>query len=477
MHSSAARALVLLFAFGCAGTSPERVVRSLRPALDVQGRPAVRWSVAERLAHHDIPGVSIAVADRGRIVWARGFGVLEAGRDERVSASALFQAASISKVIAATATLRLADRGTLDLDADVNRYLRSWQVPENELTARKQVTLRRILSHQAGLSVHGFTGYPHDRALPTILQVLDGKAPAATKPVRVVSIPGTTTSYSGGGTTVQQLLLTDVTQRPFPLLMKELVLSPLGMNDSTFEQPLPEALRARVARGHADGRAIEGGWRIGPEMAAGWLWTTPADLLRWAIAIDEARDGKAGAILSRRTATEMLTLQQEPYGLGPVLEGSGRAFRFSHGGNNPGYTTQLTYFPETGQGAAIMVNSVGADMLIDELTRAIAAEYGWPALAPLQVTPAILDETALARIAGNYEIRFPGAKEPSPAQLWHENGRLAFHAPPIVTDDEVIPLSSTELVSPAWGYTIRFDAPGGFTVTYGQNVMTGTRVP
>ncbi|MBV8516975.1 MAG: beta-lactamase family protein [Acidobacteria bacterium] len=451
-------------------------MRTLPPAVVVAGRPVPHATLADRMAGAHIPGVSIAVVENGRIAWARGFGVQEAGGRDAVTAHTLFQAASISKVIAATMTLRLVDAQKLDLDADVNRALRSWQVPENAFTATQKVTLRRILSHTAGLTVHGFPGYRPDGALPSVLDVLDGRAPATNAPVRVDTVPGSTTRYSGGGIVIEQLLLTDVTGRAFPQLARELVLDPLQMRDSTFEQPLPPPLAARAARGHdEDGGVIPGGWAIGPEMAAGWLWTTAADLMKWAIAIDASRAGTSGAPLSRGLASQMLTPQKDVYGLGPVLEGSGRAFRFSHGGNNPGYTTQFIYFPETHQGAAILVNRVGADQLIDELTRAIAEEYDWPALKPLRVTPATLADAAIANLTGAYALQFPGSDPPSPATIAWKNGRLALDAPPIITDDELIPISATELVSPAWGYRIRV-AGRGFTLTYNGTDMTATRV-
>lgn len=432
------------------------------PAIEVSGRPALQWTMAARMAHYHVPGVSVAVADHGRIVRAEGFG-------DHITTSTMFQAASVSKVIAATATLRLADQGKLDLDADVNRVLRSWKVPENEFIAREKVTLRRILSHTAGLTVHGFRGYKPGGPMPTIVQVLDGQPPAANAPVRVVSVPGSVTNYSGGGITIEQLVLTDVTQRPFPELMNELVLAPLGMRDSTFAAPSNPAL------GHdADGNVIDGGWAIGPEMAAGWLWTTPSDLLRWAIAIDAARDGKANAILSKRMAAEMLTAQKDQYGLGPLLEGSGRAFRFGHGGNNAGYRAQVTYFPETGQGAAIMVNGEGGDFLIDEIMRAIASHYDWPDLKPQTVTAIALSDTALANVTGDYDLFFPGASKAAPMRITSDSARLIVNVPPVINDDEVVALSATEFVSVALGYRMRLDA-NGLTLTYGQAEMHATR--
>ena len=446
-----------LFAFlvlAAACRAPHDVTHALRPAIEVTGRPAVQWSLAERMAHYHAPAVSIAIADGGRIVDARAFG-------EGVNASTPFQAASISKVIAATATLRLVEQGKLDLDTDVNRYLRSWRVPDSD-----QVTLRRILTHRAGFNVHGFMGYKPGTATPTILQVLDGKPPAQNQPIRVTIPPDTKTLYSGGGITVEQLVLTDVTGKTFPELVQELVLDPLNMRDSTYATP------AHPAKGYdGDGHLIDGGWRMGPEMAAGWLWTTPSDLLRWAIGIDEARDGKAHAILAKKTATEMLTSQHDLYGLGPILEGSGRAFRFGHGGNNAGYLAQLVYFPETNQGAAIMVNNGKADVLIDEILRAIAVEYHWPAFVPERVTAVPFDAT---KIAGAYDLRLPGGSEPIASRIASANGRITFSAPPMIENDEIIAVSNTELVSPLWGYHIRLTEKG-FTATYGDSVLTGTR--
>jgi CubicO group peptidase (beta-lactamase class C family) len=462
----------------------ERVVRALRPAVEIEGREGGRWTIAQRMAEHAVPGVSIAVVEGGRIAWARGFGVRQAGSADSVTAETRFQAASISKVIAATATLRLVEQGRLDLDADVNRQLTLWRVPENRFTEREKVTLRRILSHTAGLTVHGFRGYGPGQPVPTTLQVLDGVAPATSAPVRVDTTPGAVTRYSGGGTTVQQLVLEEVMRQPFPRLMDALVLAPLGMAHSTFEQPLPPPLFAGAARGHdAEGHALPGGGSVYAEMAAGGLWTTPTDLLRLAVAIDQARDGAPGGILSQAMAAQMLTVQKDLYGLGPELEGTGRAFRFGHGGSNPGFRAQLTYFPETGQGAVVMVNGDGGDLLIDEIQRGIAAEYGWPALAPVRMTPADISEAATLALTGEYAMRTdPASAETLPATVSRDGGRILFGAPPLLSGDEIVPESDTSFVSPLWGYRIVFDVDAsgratGFTLTYAANVFTATRAP
>ncbi len=249
----------------------ERVLGGLRPPIAIKGQPPVRWKLAERMADSHVPGLSIAVIDDGKIAWARGFGVREAGTNEPVTTSTLFEAQSISKAVAATATLVLVNSGRLSLDESPNTYLKSWKLPYNEFQAHEKVTLRRILSHSSGLSVGGFAGYRTGDALPTLLQILNGEKPANNPPIRVDFTPGSMSRYSGGGAEVMQQLLMDVTGQPFPELMKRLVLGPAGMTLSTYEQPLPEARWSNAASGHDGARAVikgkwpnssgDGGWR------------------------------------------------------------------------------------------------------------------------------------------------------------------------------------------------------------------------
>lgn len=193
-----------------------RVVASLSPVVRIKGATPARVALADRMKHFHVPGVSVAVFDRGRLAWARGFGVTRSGTTSPVKADTMFQAASISKVMTATATLRLVDQGRLSLDRDVNTWLRSWKVPDSPLTAKEKVTLRRIVSHTAGLTGHSAGGYTATEPLPSLLEILDGKKPAKTAAIRVDVVPGSLSRYSGGGVTIEQLLLTDVTGTPFP---------------------------------------------------------------------------------------------------------------------------------------------------------------------------------------------------------------------------------------------------------------------
>ena len=265
-----------------------RVVHGLRGNVQVASRPLRTWSLTDRMAQFKVPAVSIAVIANGRIAWARGFGVKETGTNDSVTAETLFQAASISKPVTATATMRLVAAGKLDLDTDVNQYLKSWRVPANRFTETEKVTLRRLLGHTGGLTVHGFPGYAATAPVPTLVQILNGEKPANTAAVRVDTTPGVLWRYAGGGTTVQQLLLTDQTGEPFPALMNRLVLAPIGMTRSTFEQPIPGSHRAGAARAHrGSGQMIPGRWHTYPEMAAAGLWTLQDDNLLHAVFLSQ----------------------------------------------------------------------------------------------------------------------------------------------------------------------------------------------
>lgn len=401
-----------------------RIENGLLPRVLIKGTPKPKMTIAERMAHHKVPGISIAVINGGAIEWARGYGVLKTGGKEPVTAETLFQAASISKPVAALGALYLVEQGKLNLDEDVNLKLKSWKVPENEFTKDKKVTLRALLSHSAGTTVHGFRGYAASEPVPSLLEVLDGrKPPANSAPVRVDTVPGTKWRYSGGGFTVAQLLITDVSDRPFPEFMKETVLDRLAMKESTYEQPLSQASVARAAVGHSrTGEAIEGRWRTYPEMAAAGLWTTPSDLARFAIEIQESRAGKSNKVLSQKMMAAMLKPGVGGHGLGIETKGEGRAATFSHGGSNEGFRTMMFAYAETGQGAVIMTNGDSGSLLYDEILRSVAAEYNWPDYR--------LSEREVVQVAPEVYASYAGSYQTSNAQLTVavEGGRLFLKA-------------------------------------------------
>lgn len=383
----------------------QRIENGLLPAVVINGQAPVPMKLSDRMRHYKVPGVSIAVINHGEIEWARGYGVKEAGTADRVTNSTLFQAASISKPVTAMAALRLVQEGKLKLDEDVNQELKSWKVPENEFTKEKQVTLRELLSHSAGLTVHGFTGYAAGEPVPTLVQILNGEKPANSEPIRVDIPPGSKWRYSGGGYVVTQQLILDVTGKSFPDFMEQRVLRPLQMTDSTYQQPLPQALRAQAAAGHrGDGKVIPGKWHTYPEMSAAGLWTTPSDLAKFAIAIQNGKSGKSQTVLSQAMITQMLTKQIDDWGLGLNLQGTGRDARFSHGGANEGFRCSLIAYDDTGQGAAVMTNSDSGGSLAEEVLLAIAHEYGWSGYKPKEITTVHVDPHVLADYAGTYKL-------------------------------------------------------------------------
>ena len=426
-----------------------RVENGITTPVLVAGQAIHTTSLAERMRQTRTPAVSIAVINQGRIEWARAYGSLQAGGGAPADTATRFQAASISKPVAALGALLMVERGALSLDGDVNDHLRTWRVPENAFTAREKVTLRRIVSHTAGLNVDHFPGYAAGAPVPTTVQVLDGAPPANTPAVRVDTVPGALLRYSGGGPTVMQQMMEDVSGRPFAALMDETVLRPLGMIHSSFEQDVPPEIAARTARAHdRQGATLAGGWHRYPEMAAAGLWTTPSDLARFALAVHRAWRGEAGGVISPALARQMLTRQAGDdgyaFGLGLMVERVGTpAWSFGFGGVNEGYRAQMILFGETGQGVVIMSNSENGFDVGYDLMRAVAREYGWPAWQPAVKTPVALSPAALRDAPGRYRLVSGG--DTVTLAITVENGQLVGTNPNWSAPRVFYPLSATEL--------------------------------
>ncbi len=355
------------------------------------GQPPLQMNLQQVMQALNVPGLSVAVIDDFRIAWTKAYGVTEAGTTTPVTPRTLFQAGSISKSVTAAGALFLVDQGKLSLDANVNQQLTTWKVPDNDFTATQKVTLRRILDHSAGLTVHGFPGYAVGDTIPTLVQIFNGEKPANTAPIRVDFVPGTKHRYSGGGTTIEQQLILDVTRKPFPQFMRETVLAPIGMTESTFEQPLPPALAAKAASGtRPDGSLLPGKWHIYPEMAAAGLWTTPTDLAKFAIEIALSKNGKSNRVLTEAMTRQMLTPQIEQSGLGVFLGMGGNPDAFGHNGADEGFQADLIMISDTGKGMAVMANSDNGLEAEIYLLDSIAKEYGWRWTPPKSSTASAL---------------------------------------------------------------------------------------
>lgn len=334
-----------------------------------------RKDVLARMNRAGVPGLGIALFNNGKLEWARGYGLLHAKEEAPVTEHTRFHAGAISQSLTALAALRLVEQKKLGLDQPLNEKLASWKVPENDYYRKKPATLRHVLSHSAGFNVSALG--IHSDSPPSLLDVLEGKA--ETPAVTVEAEPGTKAVESVGGYCVAQQLLMDVSGKPFPDLIQELVLDPAGMKESAFA-PLPKEWESDAAVGHFVSQQPLP-WRISncaPALAAGGLWTTPGDLARFVIALCEAHQGKPKAILSAALSESMLTRQIEDRGLGVTLSGKGKSLAVVLKGTSTGYVCNVIAYPATGQGAVIMTNSDTGDRLITELVASLKLQYGWP---------------------------------------------------------------------------------------------------
>jgi CubicO group peptidase (beta-lactamase class C family) len=368
------------------------------------------WTIQERMQHFEVPGVSIAVINNGQIEWLRAYGVRDVSSREPVTTDTLFQAASISKPVSALGAMLLVSDGKLSLDENVNQKLRSWKIPENEFTARTPVTLRGLLSHTAATTVHGFMGYPVDAMRPTVPQILEGAKPANSAAVRVDVQPGTLWRYSGGGTTIVQQLVEDVSTQPFASFMQSRVLKPAGMLASAYEQPLSPARAKLAASGHIDGTRIVGKWHVYPELAAAGLWTTPRDLATFALLVQRAANGQTLPWLSTATAKQMVTAmspvpsEQGGWALGFGVRESKGVVQFFHGGSNEGFQCNLLMSLKEGRGIVVMTNGSAGSRLIEEINNAVAQVYGWAEMAPDVRKTVKLAPAALRAFEGEYAV-------------------------------------------------------------------------
>jgi len=380
----------------------DAIENGLLPAVLPAGDSLTRFTLAERMEYYHVPGVSIAILKDGKIHWAKGYGVADSLQGTTVDTNTLFQAGSISKPVAALAALHLVQEGKLDLDTDVNTYLTGWTIPDHEWSEETPVTLRHLLTHTGGLTVHGFPGYTQTDTFPDVEQVLTGKG--NTPAIFVDTKPGTNWRYSGGGYTIMEKVVEDVSGMPLEDYTRQHVLDPMGMVKSTYEQPLPTKYYSQASAAYTgSGRYIEGGWHNYPEQAAAGLWTTPRDLLRYAIEMQTAYAGESDKVIDQETVSEMLTRHQNDWGLGPSLSSAEEPLIFAHGGKNAGFSnTFMAFAKKGGGGLAVMTNADLGTSLMREIERAISAHYGWETALPRRVETITIPEDARPAFEGAY---------------------------------------------------------------------------
>lgn len=371
--------------------------QKLRPTVIAQN--AHPFTLQERMQAHHVPGVAVAIIEDGKVVAAQGYGVLQAGKNNPVNADTLFSAGSISKLITAASVLALRDQGALDLDQDIQSYLRSWKLPPHP--SKTSISLRMLLSHTSGLNLPGFADLGPKDPLPTLLQSIQGLPPAKNKALARTQAAGQVHMYSGGGYLLTQLVLEDLSQKPFAQLAQTLVFGPLEMSSSSFAQPLP-ANTPNVAKAHgAKGqpRALPRGYESMPELAASGLWTSAKDLAKLVAALLSEQSP-----LSASTRRSMLTrVAPGSHGLGPRLDQERDQHYFYHAGANESYKAWIEGNPSTGQGLVVLTNAQHGDRLYVEIRNAVADAMNWPINRPFLLDSKALPNAWTAQFTGQYQ--------------------------------------------------------------------------
>lgn len=438
------------------------VENSLKKEIQIQGEDNVVMNIIDRMRHYNIHSMSIAIISNNKIEWTKAYNISE----NEVNPDTLFQAASISKSIAAVMALSLVENNKLFLDNNVNEVLTTWKVKENFYTKNEKVTLRRLLSHTAGLNVRSFEGYCSSLAkqsIPDVLQILNGENPASNLLIEAYDIPGNNFSYSGGGYMMVQKMMEDVTQKRFSKLASEIVFEPLKMTSSTFEFIWPHDSYYNIALGYSKDDSMTGNWKIYPESAAAGLWTTPSDLARFVIEIQDAFQGKSNSILSKHSIRELLT--QQPHskmGLGfKVNPLNSNNIEFSSSGLNHGYCAYLVGFTKTGQGVVMMINSTDGGKLMFELIRSIADVYNWPEGHNYQcrtIKPIVIDVACYQKYVGQFELIRNHSSDPLViATLSIENNKLFINLSFENDKFELIPESETKFFALEGEFEIEFN--------------------
>ncbi len=402
--------IVLVVFYGCQNTSEnnpndiaiKQVESSLIQPVFVEGDSL--WNIEERMKHYGVPGVSITVIKDYQIAWTKSYGVMDKDSKELVTNQTLFQAGSISKPVAAYGALKLVEQGKLDLDTDINSYLTSWKLPDSEFTAENKVALKHLLSHTGGTTVHGFLGYSPDLPVPTLVQVLNGEKPANSPPIFVDKAPDESFRYSGGGFSVMQQAMIDVEEKSFPEIMDEQILQPLGMTNSTYNQPLQEPRLETAATGYLpDGSMTKGKRHTYPEMAAAGLWTTSEDLAKFAVDIQNTYKGESGKVFSKEMVTKMLTPYFEDFiGMGIFINTYKDEKYFGHGGWDEGFSSEMVAHRDKGYGVVVLTNSNHPDF-ISELIRSVAMTYQWDEYVP-KYKALVAKDDELKNLNGRYKL-------------------------------------------------------------------------
>ncbi|MBC7400673.1 MAG: serine hydrolase [Mucilaginibacter sp.] len=382
----------------------QQVENGLVPSMQTEGPTS--YNINERMAFYHIKGISIAVVHNYKIEWAKGYGWANEEKKLAVTTATLFQAGSVSKSLNSIGVLKLVQQKKIDLYADINTYLKSWKFPYDSLSKGKKITVANLLSHTAGLTVHGFGGYQIGKQLPTIPQILDGMKPANSPAVRSMYQPGYKYEYSGGGTIISQLIVMDVTGQQYDKYMFDNVLKPMGMTNSSYQQPPAGKEPQILSTAYYPNDEVIGKYHVYPEQAAAGLWTNPTDLAKYVIETQLALQGKSHKVLDQETTKIRLT----PYvdksaALGVFIDNLDGTKYFQHSGVDEGFITQYYGSLEDGNGLVVMINTSNGNSIMPEIINSIAKVYGFKGLYRSKLYKIMpLTDDVLQTYTGQYEL-------------------------------------------------------------------------
>ena len=403
------KTLILVLIVSCNNNSNESVNR--KSQLETQIRGQVKFleetenysSITSKMSEYKIPALSLAVINQGKIEWADIYQNTNFVEQQNLDSASIFQAASLSKPVTFLAALRIHAAGEIDLDNNIQDYLKDFVLPQGKQTEDNPVTFRNIFSHTSGISSGGYQGYDRTISMPSDLDILQGNEGVNTPAIEVVTPPNERIAYSGGAYTLAELALQDICHDEFSKIMQKWILEPSGMKNSEFTQPLPSSKSNRVAKGHVQsGEVIDGGWRNYPEQAAAGLWSNATDMAKFLIEIYNAYQGK-NSIFSQSDIKSILNQERDGQAYGFIVNRVEDDISITHYGGNTGYRTGMTISLTSGKGLVYMINSDNGGSLGNELLLSASQVYEWKHFEQTHVRRNEVRSEILNKLSGEYK--------------------------------------------------------------------------
>ena len=301
-----------------------------------------KMKLEERLKIAKVNGLSSIIIQDGEVYATKQYGLADVEKGIAVTENTIFQAGTLTLPLTAFAILRTVELGKLDLDKDVNDYLKNWKLPINRFTKKRAVTTRALLLKKVKFnSASKPKGYAYNESIPTFTQILNGDTPAKNNKVTVHKKRNKKGNYSYFGELIMQQMLEDIYQKSFVEIMQELVLTPLEMNESFIATKLPLDKKSITATGYMkDGSPVPGGQYHYPELGSSGLWTTPNDYAKFVLEIMAAYEGKSDLLSQEMTRSALKTVDDTSSKC-LLMNASSQNSMISYGAASTGFRTQF----------------------------------------------------------------------------------------------------------------------------------------